>query len=736
MNKIIRTIYTFVLEPRYLQKAESNFWPFKNLEFSSLNLKQFIPYVKQKLSWKLMNTGESTILNWGTAAGKTEATLYPLLNQILGTGSHCLVLYPMKALSQDQENRFRNLCYNLKILIERFDSSVPPEVKEKIKENPGDMLIITPDSLLDTLITTDRKDWFNYLMYTPYIWVDEFHALSGTLGTALSYLIRIMSVKNPALKIYLTTATLPNAHEISNLFSQKPKVIKESGKRGKIFFHICPKSELDEIIDLIIDDPRQFLIFIENKKKIKKIMKDRNLFENNIDQYHGDLPDSDRNLILKQFREKEIRGLLCTSALSLGIDIPSVKNLVIYGLPRSFSQLFQELGRGMRDPDSWGNVFLILDEDNLIDTYYSTNYNELEGEIRRYTSEPMIIDLLNDRILRGMVLFAIKVGLTTRDDLKQVFPEALGSSKLVPTLVWLTIKGYISKFKEKYVYHGDVSDRYLINFALNLRPGFPQYNVLSYMEGEAEEIGKISMEKIPRMACNGNYYTDGLICYQIKEIDTIRREIHVEKVQSQYYSSNEVYTEVLMGREIKFRDIGGIKLRLADFRVSIKPSTIINRKKLSNGRYKKETFDPNRFGKVFKVEFETRGLIIDLNFEHDRIKNMDEFTLYQLAKILLRNAVLLINVSESEVDCYQEQNKNLIYYLDRGGPTGISMQLFEKFESIWKKTRTILESCDCPTGGCSKCSIPIRASYLMPNLLSGDIFRKNEILEILNGCFK
>jgi ATP-dependent helicase YprA (DUF1998 family) len=99
----------------------------------------------------------------------------------------------------------------------------------------------------------------------------------------------------------------------------------------------------------------------------------------------------------------------------------------------------------------------------------------------------------------------------------------------------------------------------------------------------------------------------------------------------------------------------------------------------------------------------------------------------------LNNATLLINIADKEVDCYQESAKKLLYFLDRGCPTGVSQQLYENIEILLKKTYQILAACPC-TGGCDKCSIPVESNYLNPNIHSTDRYRKEEMLTLLRRC--
>ena len=725
----VHWLLRFLIEAEKLEMGDTTKIPFKIINPRKMFGEDFVPYDIQIQAWVVMSHGQFLFLVSGTGSGKTLAIIPGIIEELLKKkDAHCLIMYPMKALAQDQEGRLRERWSELSLTIQRYDSSVSDEAKARIRENPGKILIITPDTLMGSLIATQNEGWYKHLTSPSMIWVDEFHVMSGTLGTALCYFIRILYSLHPALRVFFTSATLANVTEIAPLFPHSPEIIEGGSRHGTIKFHVGTIKDLDVVMELVLYDNGQFLIFIENKWLIEKLITNNDLLAHRVNRYHADLPDSERHLILSKFSKKQLKGLLCTSAVSLGIDIPSVKNIVLYGFPRSFSLLFQEMGRGTRNFESNGRVFLLLDDSKLIDSYYSTHLEELEMDIRSYRSDSMIIDLLNQKILRGMVLFAIKLGLNTQEKLIYNFKEAHSAGKIEQTLTWLFIKGFISKNKDLYVYFKEYADNYLHSFISTLRPGFPKYEFV--LRGEDTVIGSINTENIPYRGCKGNYYTKGTNSYSIEEIDVSKREIYVVQSEERYVSKNLVSTVVSMIRELKFSKFENIKIRLADFKVRVRPRALRNYKILES---LKEVPDAEIIPEkgVFELNFETRGLTLE--FPPDQPLSL--MVLYQLSKIILQNATVLINIDEREVDCYQNKEKKLLYFLDRSCPTGVSQQIYENLERILKKTYQILAACPCKKG-CDKCSIPFKSSYLMPNFDSQDKFRKEEMIAVLRRVLR
>ncbi len=732
----IRWLDRYILPAEQLTRSDVRKVPFKQVNIQKILGTDFTPYTTQVRAWQAMLEGHAVFVVSGTGSGKTYAIIFGILEQLLRDDStHCLIMFPMKALAQDQEAHLRELCTQFNLTVQRYDSSISLQVKAKIRETPGNLLIITPDTLLGTLSGTKNEEWHEYLVKSAVVWIDEFHAMSGTLGTALCYLIRILHALHPAMRVYCTSATLANVREIASYFPYPTTIIEGGSRHGTIRIHIGSIQEFPKVLELVLRDRGQFLIFIENKRKIESLMTKLDLFSRHLERYHADLPDTERHLILRKFINKELKGLLCTSAISLGVNIPSVRNIVLYGFPRSFALLFQELGRGTREYNSMGNLYLLLDDSKLIDNYYLKHLANLKADVLSYRSEPMVIDLLNDRILRGMVLFTIKIGITTPSALQQIFKEAQAQGRLELTLTWLLTLGYITKTKETYSYLADTANPFLFEFIMNLRPGFPKFKIMTVQADEKLELGYINAEDIPYCACKGNYITIAHHCYAIQEIDVYRRELYVDEIEERFISKNQVMTTVSLVKELKFKTLaGGVKIQLADFRVQVKPECIQNFrvvKQESCGKYIEVPLDPaapSQFGPNFELNFTTRGLMLELPLNPE--KPLSESVLYQLAQLMLKNAMVLINISEHEVDCYQDILENRVYFLDRSCPTGVSQQLYAHAEVILRKTYQVLAACPCEHG-CEKCAIPVEANYLMPNFQSVDLYRKQELLTLL-----
>lgn len=253
-------------------------------KFKSLKLDRTL-YWHQEEAFKLVNEGESIVVTTGTGSGKTEAFLYPILNQILkkiengsAEGIQALFLYPMNALVNDQLERLREILKDFPEITfgyftgdtdekyNRFNGRTregyikknfsgeqikPPSneclVREEIRENPPHILITNYSMLEYLLVRPKDKEIFNKetLVDWSFMVLDEAHTYRGTLATEISHLLRRLKIyagKEP--QFILTSATLGSKEEDKREIVEFAKNLTSSNfkEKGVIFARRVPLS--------------------------------------------------------------------------------------------------------------------------------------------------------------------------------------------------------------------------------------------------------------------------------------------------------------------------------------------------------------------------------------------------------------------------------------------------------------------------------------------------------------
>ena len=146
-------------------------------------------YDFQERAIKKIRSGKNVGILAGTGSGKTEAFLIPILEYALKhpDQSVALLMYPTKALAQDQMNRLEELTRDLNIEFERFDGDTPLDKREKILNKPPSILITNPD-MLNVHLADDRVK--KIVSTLKFIVLDEIHQYVGVFGSHVHYVLK------------------------------------------------------------------------------------------------------------------------------------------------------------------------------------------------------------------------------------------------------------------------------------------------------------------------------------------------------------------------------------------------------------------------------------------------------------------------------------------------------------------------------------------------------------------
>ncbi|MDB6076525.1 MAG: box helicase domain protein, partial [Akkermansiaceae bacterium] len=157
-------------------------------------------------------TPNPLILSASTASGKTEAAFLPVLSAIAdeAEGSvRAIYVGPLKALINDQFSRVETLCQHSNIPVHRWHGDVSATDKERLRSDPGGVLLITPESLESAFINYGNR-LTRIFASLDYIVIDELHSFIGDVrGVHLRSLIhRLAQVIGKMPRILGLSATL------------------------------------------------------------------------------------------------------------------------------------------------------------------------------------------------------------------------------------------------------------------------------------------------------------------------------------------------------------------------------------------------------------------------------------------------------------------------------------------------------------------------------------------------
>ena len=309
----------------------------------------------QERAYNAITRGGDVLVIAPTAGGKSEAALIPVMDDMLKngrTGVTCLYLSPLKALINDQEERFSAFCVPTGLSVMKWHGDVPKGDRGWKDGEPPHFVMITPESLE---VLLQEKKISADLRNLRYVIIDELHAFVESergvhLKILLSRLDRI--AKNPVQRIGLS-ATLGNPEEILCWLSDNRRktelVTVPAPAKEKQFVFIVKEEEEKQIDALVrIVSGRKSLVFVNSRSEAEKIMKAGAGRIRNLHIHHSSLPTAQRKTAEDAFHSDEGACIICTSTLELGIDIGDLDVVVQVHPPNSVSSFLQRMGRSGR----------------------------------------------------------------------------------------------------------------------------------------------------------------------------------------------------------------------------------------------------------------------------------------------------------------------------------------------------------------------------------------------------
>ena len=341
------------------------------------------PQTFQKECWKAYGAGKNGMLHAPTGSGKTFALWGGILQEALQTkkhpaGTQALWITPLRALAveiqQATQRMTSDLHPNLKIALRTGDSSQSERAKQKRKPSFG--LVTTPESLHVLLSTKDHQKNFQHLKV---IVIDEWHELLGSKrGVQIELAIAYLRSFLPDLKVWGISATLGNkdlAREILlgpienyvNVNAQIKKKIKVKSIlpknmesfpwRGHLGIHLLPQ------VLKLVQKNKTTLIFTNTRAQCeiwfhRLLEVDPNL-AGNIAMHHGSIDKKIRLWVENALREEQLKVVVCTSSLDLGVDFSPVENCVQIGSPKGVGRFIQRAGRSGHRPKAGSTIHFL-----------------------------------------------------------------------------------------------------------------------------------------------------------------------------------------------------------------------------------------------------------------------------------------------------------------------------------------------------------------------------------------
>ena len=412
------------------------------------------PTPPQALASPLIFQGKNVLVIAPTGSGKTEAAILPLLSRILGDsqrqGISLLYITPLRALNRDMLRRLEIWCSKLGLSIDVRHGDTPVSQRNRQSRSPPDLLVTTPETLQAILPGRRMRD--NLRMLKAIV-VDELHNLvESKRGVQLSVGLQRLRKVAGEFQLVGLSATVGSPELAGRfLFGEKRdhEVVKVDVRKDFKFGIEYPtpdvaNSDLAEktfatpdlaarlsSLASLVESHTSTLVFVNSRTVAEMLGEKLGRIRKDVGVHHGSLPREERERVEFAFKRGEMKALVCTSTLELGIDVGSVDLVVQYMSPRQVTSLIQRVGRsGHRMGRTSEGVIVAVSADDVLESSASiaeAKLGRLEP-MRPYTES---LDVLAHQIAGYLMDFEVMEERELLGQLRETHPYSnLSEEKL------------------------------------------------------------------------------------------------------------------------------------------------------------------------------------------------------------------------------------------------------------------------------------------------------------------
>lgn len=343
-------------------------------------------YTHQAAAIDLSLSGRNVVVVTPTASGKTLCYNLPVVHTLLNDpAARAVYLFPTKALAEDQRLELQKLndALGAPFTCHSYDGDTPSDARRSIRDKAN--VILTNPDMLHTGILPHHTKWAKLFENLRYFVIDELHYYRGVYGSHLGNVIRrlkrICEFYGSAPQFICCSATIANPNALAESITEQPFVTVDdngapSGDKHFIFYNPpvvnrqlgIRRSYLHETRRIAVEfirQKQQTLVFTNNRlatEILTTYLKDacsQLPFSNEaVRGYRGGYLPKERRHIEQGLRAGDIRTVIATNALELGVDIGSLDAVVLAGYPGSIASTWQRAGRAGRRQSSSIAVFV------------------------------------------------------------------------------------------------------------------------------------------------------------------------------------------------------------------------------------------------------------------------------------------------------------------------------------------------------------------------------------------
>jgi DEAD/DEAH box helicase domain-containing protein len=718
----------------------------------------------QAEAYQLARSGRSLVIATPTASGKSLCYNLPLLDRFAREpGARALYLFPTKALSRDQEESLRVFMREagLEHGAITFDGDTPGDARRAARERSG--VVLTNPDMLHTGILPHHANWARLFSNLRYVVIDELHTYRGVFGSHLANVLRrlqrVAAFHGSSPVFVLASATIgnPKAHA-ERMLGREVALVSESGAPSgerRVMVYNPPvvnaelgirASYLKSAVRLVSDLVRaevSTLLFGQSRNNIEvmlKYLRDQFIADkmdpNLIQGYRGGYLPGTRRATEAAMRAGEVRCVVATNALELGIDIGSLDAVVCAGYPGSVAALMQRFGRAGRR--GAGSLALLVTSSAPLDQYLAGDPRSLTGApVEHARIDPDNVEILVQHLKCAAFELPFEEGDTFGDVPAESTADALGY------LAQHEVVHPTPGAEGKRMFHWS-ADAYPANHVSLRSVGWD--NVVIIELGTDRTLAEMDFRSAHTMLHEQAIYQHEAEQYQVERFDYENHKAYVRKVAPDYFTDAMTYVRVNVIQEDQGAAMSPT-LQAGMGEVSV-IEKVVGYKKI-----KYHTHENVGYGDVNLPEMQMHTTSLWLTVPETVVRSLGAprpaviDALRGIASALRTVACVGLMIdprdlgktlgSKDDADGPPRKDggvgfdPTIFLYDNIPGGVGLAARLFDQRDELLRRARRLLESCGCEDG-CPACIGP--AAGAMPGSAPVDAHpRKRLGLDILSA---
>ncbi len=682
-------------------------------------------YSHQAEAYGHVTAGKHVVVVTPTASGKTLCYNLPVLRAMLtDKGARALYLFPTKALAEDQLHELHALVEqsgsDLKVFT--YDGDTPQDARRAIRERAN--VVLTNPDMLHTGVLPHHTKWAKLFQNLRYVVIDELHAYRGVYGSHLANVLRrldrICRFYGCSPQFICCSATIANPEELaSTLTGHEFEAVSENGApRGEKYFVFYNPPVVNQQLGIrrgylaesrrlaldLIDRNLQTLVFANSRlstEVLTKYLKDAHdrgpMPTQAIRGYRGGYLPKERRAIEKALRDGEIRAVVATNALELGIDIGSLDAVLMAGYPGTIASTWQRAGRAGRR--SSASIAVLVASSAPMDQFIIEHPEYFFGRSpERAAVNPDNLEILLSHLKCAVFELPVKQG------------ERFGGQDAAALCEFLREFGFVHPSGDAWHW---IADTYPAD-TVSLRAITSDNFVVIDITGQAKVIAEVDFPSALTTLHEKAIYLHEARQYQVERFDYDGRKAYVRAVECDYFTDAIDYTQVRSIEEFDSRPQQLASSRHGEVRVT---RQIVGFKKI-----KFYTMENIGAGHLSMPEQEIQTTAWWLYLNEPFLKQFEDLSPVQkqnglvgLGNALRTVAAFLLMCDPRDLGLATSDEPltegariepNLYLYDAYPGGIGLSEPLFRMSGTLLRNAHQLMVQCACEAG-CPSCVGPI-----------------------------